>query len=136
MSNGKVPQKNTFRDEIKKETVSEQEMLERDQKITYLRLKNQAKAMEADYLHMQRMIEKYKAFGNKIFRLPNSEGRTAVLDENKKHIETLEKQLEASRLNRAQHVILSILEEKFGLQVEADKEAVQVDSEPVELKDD
>lgn len=119
--------KNTFREEVKKETVSEQVMLERDQKIAYLRFKNQVEMQQADCRHLQEAISKLKAFGNEIFQLPDSEGRAAILEENKKHIEQLEKQLEASRANRAQEVMLSVLEEKFG-------EAIN--DEPSELKDD
>lgn len=125
MSNGKL--KNEFRDEVRKLDVSEQELLERDQRVTYLDLKNQAELKEADTLHLKAMIEKLKAFGIEIFLLPDSVGRTAILEHNKKHIEQLEKQMEAYEIVRAQQVILSILEEKFGLQVEA---------ESPELKDD
>lgn len=106
--------KNTFRDEVKAQTVSERAMLVRDQKVTYLRFKCQAEMVEADHLHTQRAIDRVKAFGNEMFGLPDSEGRTAVLEENKKHLEGLEKQLEAQKPNLAQRVLLSILEEKFG----------------------
>lgn len=122
--------KNKFRDEVESQNVSEQEMLERDQRITYLRFKCQAEMREADHRHMQLAIEKMKAFGNEIFQLPDSEGRTAILEENKKHIEQLEKQLESQSPNRAQRVLLSILEEKFG------EDVVTASDEPGELKDD
>lgn len=106
--------KNTFRDEVQKQTVSERAMLRRDQKVTYLRFKCQAEMAEADRLHTQRAIGKCKAFGNEIFQLPDSEARTAILAENKAHVEALEKQLAAQKPTLAQRVLLSILEEKFG----------------------
>lgn len=106
--------KNKFRDEVAKLDVSEQELLERDQRVTYLRFKCQAEVLAVDHQHTQMMIDKLKAFGNMIFRLPNSEGRTGVLEENKKLIEANEKQLAAQHCPRAQQVLLSILEEKFG----------------------
>lgn len=145
---------NKFREGLKERAVSEQEMLERDQKATYLELKNQAEMRESDKLHLQAGITKLKAFGNQVFQLPDSEGRVAILEQNKKHIEQLEKQLEVSVMNRAQQVILSVLEEKFGLQCGADEKAIRpditnsppsgvdgsatqsADSEPKELKDD
>ncbi len=106
--------KNTFRDKVAAGEVSEQELLERDQRATYLELKNQAEMRETDRLHLQGAIAKLKVFGNEIFQLPDSEGRAAILEQNKKHIERLEKQLEVSATNRPQRVLLSILEEKFG----------------------
>jgi len=121
--------KNKFRAEVKKEQVSEREMLERDQRITYLRFKCQAEMLDADRLHTEGAIEKLKALGNDIFRLPDSEGRTVILEENKQHIEKLEKQVEAQSVGRAHRVILSLLEEKFGLDTD-------VDSVPEELKDE
>lgn len=119
--------KNKFRADVKKEDVSEQEMFERDQRIAYLRFKSQAEMIETDCLHTQGAIKKLKVFGNDIFQLPDSEGRTVTLEENKKHIERLEKQVETQQVNRAHKVILSLLEEKFGL---------ETDSVPEELKDD
>lgn len=111
--------KNTFREEVKAQTVSERAMLRRDQKVTYLRFKCQAEMAEADRLHTQRAIGKCKAFGNEIFQLPDSEARTAILAENKAHVEALEKQLAVQSSNRAQQVILSILEEKFSREAKA-----------------
>jgi len=119
---------NKFREEIEKQAVSEQEMLERDQRITYLLFKNQAEMHQADCLHLQQAISKLKAFGNEIFQLPDSEARTSILVENNQHLEKVENQLKATRITRAQQVILSILEEKFGEDAVAD--------EPEELKDE
>lgn len=122
---------NKFREELKQRTISEAEMLERDQRVTYLELKNQAELREDDRLHLIKAVENLKAFGNMVFQLPESEGRTGVLEHNKKHIEQLEKQSKGFVPNRVQDVILRVLEEKFG---KAAPPTALV--EPPELKDD
>lgn len=123
--------KNAFREEVGKQAVSEKMLLMRDQRVMYLRFKCEAELLEGDRIHTQAAIDKVKAFGNMIFRLSNSEARTGLLEQNKQHIEKLEKQLEAQGQNRAQQVILSLLEEKFG--EEREPEAI---IETPELKDD
>jgi recombinational DNA repair protein RecR len=106
--------KNTFRDEVAKEVVSEMAMVERDQRATYLFLKHQDDMFTDDRIHFTVALEKVKQFGIAIFKLPDCVSRTDMLTQNKGHIEQLEKQVANSHLPRAQEIILALLEESFG----------------------
>lgn len=151
-----TPLKNPFRDG----QVSEEEMLERDQRATYLELKNQKEMIENDLPHLKEVAKlskahlegalvKLKTFGGMILALPKSEAGQAILVSTKGQVEQIEqkiKQIAAEvkqcKLNRAKEVILALLEEKFGVQGIADKGAIEVGpnvgpyAEPPELKDD
>jgi recombinational DNA repair protein RecR len=106
--------KNEFRDEVKKESVSEQDMIARDQRATYLFLKHQKAMFADDVQRFQNALERAKAFGNDVFKLPDCVSRTDMLAQNKAHIEQLEKQIANCHLPRAQEVILALLEDTFG----------------------
>lgn len=149
---------NKFREELNKREVSDADMLERDQRVTWKEMKHLAAMKEYDRLHLletieidrshlQGAIDKLKAFGNEIFRLPDCEAREAILANNKQTVEQLEKRIdqleeliEQYAPTRAQQVILSILEEKFGQQSTTIVEPPSLEEakgdEPSELKDE
>lgn len=125
---------NEFRNGIETRKGSEQEMMERDQMVTYLRSKLNFEMLEADCEYLMESIDKLKAYGQDIFLLPDCEARTSCLEENKGQIERLEKKIAETKPSRALVVMLNLFEEKFGLQAEANKKAVGKD-EPEELQD-
>jgi len=108
--------KNGFRVEVDRGKVTGEEMIERDQRATYLYLKHQDDMFTDDRIHFTVALEKVKAFGNALFKLQDCISRTDMLAQNKAHIEQLEKQLAGCRLPRAQEVILALLEDAFGEQ--------------------
>lgn len=128
--------KNEFRKQAEKEKVSEQELLERDQKVAYLRFKCKRELRLDDCQHIQTAIDKLLVFDRQLFQLPNSEGRTAILEENKQHLEQLKKQLEVQASGRAEEVILSVLAEKFGVPTTIVDTETETSTEPPELQDE
>ena len=101
--------KNTFRDQIENEKVSEEELLMRDGRCMYLYLTCRKAMLAADRAHSQAGIHTSEDLVAALVAEGVCEGREAIMQDTKKQIELLEQARDRSKLSRPEELTLALL---------------------------
>ena len=104
-----IAPKNTFRDQIEKEKVSDEELLARDTRCMYLYLTCRKALLAADRAHSEAGIKVSQDLLDSLTREGACEGREAIMQDTKKQIELLEQASGRSKLSRPEELTLAIL---------------------------